>query len=187
MWDTSIGAVEQEDSRVPKTLQVVIGYTAKLDGKTLLLKIPYSWFTKYREIMIELNWRLPSYWLSLYCDLNEIEDALIFSGIWIIGSQFMALFGQAWEVWPCWRKYDTRGGFWELKDFKCAILVYFPFLCFLLVPFPSCVFSCHVWSLLPCFSAMMVIDYYPSRTVSQINTFFALVMDGVVSQQYKIN
>lgn len=95
MWDTSIGAVEQEDSRVPKTLQVVIGYTAKLDGKTLLLKIPYSWFTKYREIMIELNWRLPSYWLSLYCDLNEIEDASIFSGIWIIGSQFMALFGQA--------------------------------------------------------------------------------------------
>lgn len=81
MWDIFPGAVEQEDSRVPKTIHVVIGYTAKLDSKILLLKTPYTWFAKYGEIMIELSWRLPSCWLSLYCDLNEIADASIFSGI----------------------------------------------------------------------------------------------------------
>lgn len=47
----------------------------------------------------------------------------IFSHIRTLGPQFVDLFGEAWEVWACWRKYVTGGRPYKVKVFPTFSLL----------------------------------------------------------------
>lgn len=43
----------------------------------------------------------------------------------MLGLQLVTLFGEAWEVWPCWRK-SVNGGFETLNAFIIAVSLLSP-------------------------------------------------------------
>lgn len=50
-----------------------------------------------------LNWKITD--SHSFCgDLNEMPPPIVSLSFWILGHQLVALFGQGWEVWPCYKK-----------------------------------------------------------------------------------
>lgn len=65
------------------------------------------------------------YWFEFHDILNELSSTV--SGIWVLLSQLVTLFGKIQEMSPCWRKNVSRAGLWGFSAF--APLPMHPLLC----------------------------------------------------------
>lgn len=50
--------------KVRRGIVFAFSFLTYLDSKTLLLKTPHTLTARHREIILELNWKLFSYWLA---------------------------------------------------------------------------------------------------------------------------
>lgn len=68
----------REAPELPKTRQVLaipLGYQPELNSKTLLLQTPHTLVARYREIMLRLSQKLPSYRIAFNVPEGTMQGA----------------------------------------------------------------------------------------------------------------